>query len=153
MKIPPSGMMMLVFSAHSWAKMLGALEPRKSPNTQPLLGWELQLYLGQLIVQLGPGNGILLTLVSTDSTEGEVWLVDRLSPKEKPTKPLALLLWCCIWDMMSCRTPPAAITPAAQSLHHITHCLAHMPCPMFLTFRLCITGLTSLTPAKDNIEQ
>lgn len=65
---------------------------RKSPNTQPLLGWGLELHLGQLIVQLGRGNGILLTLVSTDSPEGEVWLVDQLYPKEKPTKPLALLL-------------------------------------------------------------
>lgn len=86
---------------------------RKSPNTQPLLGWGLELHLGQLIVQLGRGNGILLTLVSTDSPEGEVWLVDQLYPKEKPTKPLALLLWCCIWDMVSSRTPPAAMAPAA----------------------------------------
>lgn len=125
---------------------------RKSPNTQPLLGWGLELHLGQLVVQLGRGNGILLTLVSTDSPEGEVWLVDQLYPKEKPTKPLALLLWCCIWEWWAAGRLPQPWPQLPLSLHHIPRCLAHMPCQMFLTFHLCITAPTSLTPAKDNTE-
>lgn len=41
-KIPPRVMMQAVFPAHSVAKMLWVLEPRKSPNRQPLLGWGLE---------------------------------------------------------------------------------------------------------------